>query len=213
MKKFIYLILTFFSLLQTAHAENNSMETTSKQTGLTLDIERHFYPADVIKKFIDSIAEAKGNYIHSHLLDDENYAIESTYLDQLEQNATEKEGIFYNNKTNKPFLTYKQIDDIIHYAKDRNIELIPEVDRPGHMKGIFTLLRLKYGDEFVKKITSKLEPNELDITNPEAIETIKTLIGKVIYIFAYSAQHFHAGGDKNLKPLKNDAQFVPHYLN
>ncbi|EFX91230.1 hypothetical protein HMPREF0027_1727 [Actinobacillus ureae ATCC 25976] len=96
-----------------------------KEAGLTLDIARRFYPVETIKQFIDTIHHAGGTFLHLHFSDHENYALESTYLDQSEANAIVKDGTYYNPKTNKPFLIYKQIHDIIYYAKSKNIELVP----------------------------------------------------------------------------------------
>ncbi|AIZ79332.1 family 20 glycosylhydrolase [Actinobacillus equuli] len=192
---------------QTVNAMNHSQ---IKEAGLTLDIARRFYPVETIKQFIDTIHHAGGTFLHLHFSDHENYALESSYLDQSEENAIVKDGTYYNPKTNKPFLTYKQIDDIIYYAKSKNIELVPEVDTPNHMTAIFNLLEIKHGEAYVKNLKSKMNDEEIDITNPESIEVIKTLIAEVIYIFGHASEHFHIGGDEFGYSVETNHEFISY---
>ncbi len=207
----ITLLLTIFiSSFTTAYA--NAMDSSKKETGLTLDIARRFYPVETIKQFIDTIHQAGGTFLHLHFSDHENYALESSYLDQQEANAVQKNGTYFNPKTDKPFLTYKQLNDIIYYAKEKNIEIVPEVDSPSHMTAIFDLLTLKHGKEYVKGLKSPYLAEEIDINNPEAVEIIKTLIGEVIYIFGHSSRHFHIGGDEFSYAVENNHEFI-RYVN
>lgn len=204
----------FIGLLSScsSHPVNAMNPSEIKETGLTLDIARRFYSVNTIKQFIDTIHNAGGTFLHLHFSDHENYALESTYLDQLEENATVKEGIYYNPKTNKPFLTYKQIHDIIYYAKSKNIELVPEVGTPNHMTAIFRLLEMKHGKAYVNTLKSKINDEEIDITNPDSVEVIKTLIAEVIYIFGHTSEHFHIGGDEFGYSVDNNDEFI-HYVN
>lgn len=183
-----------------------------KESGLTLDIARRFYSVDTIKKFIDTIHQSGGTFIHLHLSDHENYALESHYLNQLEENAFEKGGTYFNSATGKPFLTYKQIDEIIRYAKKKKIEIIPEVDSPNHMTAIFNLLELKHGKEYVDGLKSHVDPNELNITNPHSIEVMKHILAEVIYIFGHSSRHIHIGGDEFGYSPESNHEFI-RYVN
>ena len=191
MKKiFLFLIMSISMLLTPISLAQNS----TKQSGLMLDISRRFYSVETIKQFIDDIAQANGTFLHLHFADHENYALESTFLNQRAENAIVQNGIYINPKTNKPFLTYEQIDQIIRYAQEKQIELIPEVDSPAHIKGILTLLRLEKGEDYVNQIA--LNQDELNLDSPESLTMMKTLVDEVCYIFGYSAQHFHIGGDE-----------------
>ncbi|WP_150540037.1 family 20 glycosylhydrolase [Actinobacillus vicugnae] len=213
-KLFSLLTLIFITFLSACSSQMvNAMNLSQiKEAGLTLDTARRFYPVETIKQFIDTIHNAGGTFLHLHFSDHENYAIESTLLDQREENAIIKDGIYYNPKTNKPFLTYKQIHDIIYYAQSKNIKLVPEVDTPNHMTGIFKLLEAKYGSNYVNKLKSKHNDEEIDITNPESIEFIKTLIAEVIYIFGHTSKHFHIGGDEFGYSVDSNHEFI-NYVN
>lgn len=191
MKKLFTLMFTFASLFfmftQTTFAQQ-------KQSGLMLDIARRFYSVETIQHFIDDIHQANGTFLHLHFADQENYALESTFLNQRAENAEIRNGIYFNPKTGKPFLTYEQIDQVIRYAKAKNVELIPEVDSPAHIQGIFTLLRLEKGQDYLDQIA--LNNDELKLESPESLAMMKTLLDEVIYIFGNSSQHIHLGGDE-----------------
>lgn len=209
MKKIVSLLtLIFIGLLSSCSSQ--TVNAMNKEAGLTLDIARRFYSVDTIKQFIDTIHHAGGTFLHLHFSDHENYALESIYLGQSEVNAILKDGTYYNPKTNKPFLTYKQIHDIICYAKSKNIELVPEVDTPNHMTAIFNLLEAKHGKTYVKNLKSKMNDEEIDITNPESIEVIKTLIAEVIYIFDHASEHFHIGGDEFGYSVETNHEFISY---
>ncbi|MDU8924708.1 family 20 glycosylhydrolase [Pasteurellaceae bacterium LIM206] len=208
MKKILLIVLLMLNAFSTQANE----PALSKESGLNLDIARHFYDVDSLKSFIDTIHQAGGHFLQLHLSDDQNYALESAYLDQLERNATCRNGTCVNPKTGKPFLTYRQIDEIIRYAAEKQVELVPEVDSPGHMTAILSLLELKNGKDYVNGLRLKGSRGELNMTNPEAAEMVKTLIGEVIYIFGNSSRHFHAGGDEFSYDEPNDNDFI-RYIN
>ncbi|WP_386697633.1 family 20 glycosylhydrolase [Lonepinella sp. MS14436] len=192
---------------------NEIIIPSKKESGLVLDISRHFYPVDSIKKFIDILHQSKATFLHLHFSDDQNYAIESNILGQTTETAVKKDGVFINPITNKPFLTYSQLDDLIHYAKDKGIELVPELDSPGHMQAILTLLEHKNGKDYTQSLKSKHANNEIDITNPESIHFIKSLITEVCWIFGDSSHHFHIGGDEFGYDDEDSHEFITYVNN
>ncbi len=195
MKKFFITLFTLSLLFNfSMFSKIAKAKDYPKESGLMLDISRRFYAVDTIKKFIDEIHSAKGKFLHLHFADHENYALESTFLDQREENAVQKNSMYINPKTNKPFLTYKQLNEIINYAKSKKVEIVPEVDSPNHIGAILTLLTEKYGADYVKQFA--INEDELDISNPKSIEMIKTLTSEVIDIFGSASKHFHIGGDE-----------------
>lgn len=187
-------------------------EIAGKQSGLMLDTARHFYPVPVIKDFIDTIAASGGNFLHLHFSDNENYALESKILNQLAKNATQNaEGVYINPNTGKPFLSYRQLDEIKRYAKSKNIELIPEVDSPGHMAAIFQLLEHHRGKNYVQSLKLKdSEDEEIDITNPKSVALVKSLITEVADAFSGSGKHFHIGGDEFSYSADSNHQFIAY---
>ncbi|PJX61580.1 beta-N-acetylhexosaminidase, partial [Klebsiella sp. E-Nf3] len=93
--------------------------------GLLLDSARHFMPLPVIKRQIDGMAAAKLNVLHWHLTDDQGWRFASSRYPKLQQQASD--GLFY---------TQAQMKDIVRYAAERGIRVVPEIDMPGHASAI-----------------------------------------------------------------------------
>jgi len=111
--------------------------------GLMLDVSRHFFTVDEVKQYIDNMAKYKYNMFHWHLTDDEGWRIEIKSLPKLtEVGAWRVEkignfGTFSDPLPDEPknyggFYTQDQIRDIVKYASERFIQIIPEIDVPGH---------------------------------------------------------------------------------
>lgn len=185
-----------------------------KQSGLTLDIAKHFYSADVIKKYIDTISKSGGTFLQLHLSDDDNYAFESTVLNQRAADAIHNEdGTYTNSKTGKQFLSYEQIADIVSHAKAKGVELIPEVDTPNHMDAIFNLLTLHKGEAYVKSIKSEVVNDEIKITDPKAVDFVKSLYSEVIGLMQGNSKHFHIGGDEFGYSALSNHEFITYANN
>ncbi|MCP2598220.1 family 20 glycosylhydrolase [Candidatus Aminicenantes bacterium AC-335-L06] len=89
--------------------------------GLLIDVSRHFMPVDVIKRNLDTMASVKLNVLHLHLTDDQGFRVESKSYPRLHEVASD--GDYY---------TQSQIKEIIDYADERGIRVVPEFDMPGH---------------------------------------------------------------------------------
>src|SRR5580704_15709029 len=89
--------------------------------GLHLDVARHWMPEDVVRRNLDGMASVKLNVFHWHLTDDEGFRVESKLFPKLQGMGSD--GQFY---------TQQQIRDIVAYARDRGIRVVPEFDIPGH---------------------------------------------------------------------------------
>lgn len=108
--------------------------------GLHLDVGRHFFPADFIKKYIDLLAMHKMNTFHWHLTEDQGWRIEIRKYPRLQEVASRrKESMVghYNDQKfdGKPyggFYTQEEIKDVVQYAADRHVTVIPEIEMPGH---------------------------------------------------------------------------------
>lgn len=112
--------------------------------GLMLDVARHFMPLDFVKKFIDLLAMHKMNRLHLHLVDDQGWRVEikkypkltsvgafrdKTIAGHLEQFW--KDGA-YDHTPHGGFYTQDELRDLVAYAADRHIEIVPEIEMPGH---------------------------------------------------------------------------------
>jgi hexosaminidase len=108
--------------------------------GMHLDVSRHFFPVDYIKKYIDFIALHKMNYFHWHLTDDQGWRIEIKKYPKLTEIGAWRDGTIIgrfpgtgNDKTKHGgFYTQEEIKEIVLYASERYITVLPEIEMPGH---------------------------------------------------------------------------------
>src|SRR5439155_9355749 len=94
--------------------------------GLMIDVARHFIPLDVLKRNLDGMAAVKMNVFHWHLSENQGFRIESKKLPKLHQLGSD--GLYY---------TQDEVRELIAYARDRGIRVIPEFDMPGHSTSWF----------------------------------------------------------------------------
>lgn len=115
--------------------------------GLHLDVCRHFFPVRFIKHYLDWMASCKLNTFHWHLTDDQGWRIEiKKYPDLARKGSVRKETLVGNLRTSTEYdgipyggyYTQKQIREIVRYAAERHIEVIPEIEMPGHGLGALT---------------------------------------------------------------------------
>lgn len=108
--------------------------------GMHLDIGRHFEPIAFIKRYIDFLAYHKLNKFHWHLTEDQGWRIEIKQYPELTTIGSKRNGTIIgrypgNGSDNKPhggFYTQAQIKEVVQYAKERFVEVIPEIEMPGH---------------------------------------------------------------------------------
>jgi hexosaminidase len=152
--------------------------------GLLIDVSRHFIPIDVLKRNLDGMAAVKMNVLHWHLSDDQGFRVESKVFPKL--TGMGSEGKFY---------TQAEIRDLIAYAHDRGIRVIPEFDTPGHSRSWFVgypELASNPGP-----FTVETESGTSSVTDPTREETYKFMdkfveeMGKL-----FPDQYFHIGGDE-----------------
>lgn len=210
---FLYFIMACFLLAnaacdsRSAHADNLSAQ--GKHNGLMLDNARRYYSVAVIKQYIDTLAENGGGFLHLHFSDHENYGLESELLNQKAADADVSDGLYRNPQTGKLFLSDAQLGEIVAYAHEKKIELIPELGSPNHMDGIFTLLIHHRGEDYVRSLKSNVVDDEIDITNPQSIALVETLMAEVMAKFPHS-KRFHIGADEFGYSVESHPQFVAY---
>lgn len=113
--------------------------------GAMLDVARHFFPVDSVKSFIDMMALHNMNTLHWHLTDDQGWRIEIKLLPRLTEIGSRRAGTVighnsgvYDSIPYGGFYTQEEIRDVVKYAADRNINIMPEIDLPGHMVAALT---------------------------------------------------------------------------
>ena len=182
------------------------------QTGITLDCARRYYTVDDIKKYIRLLSGGSAPFLQLHLADDENVGIECSYLEQTVKNAKKcSDGGYKNKKTGGKFLSKKQMQDIIRYANNRGVAIVPEIDMPAHMGGFFKLAANAMGKKFVRQIQAKGADysGELKISSDKARNFAKKIYTEYAKTFSM-CKYFHMGCDEFLSGSKSD---IVDYIN
>ncbi|MCW6665750.1 family 20 glycosylhydrolase, partial [Aerococcaceae bacterium NML191219] len=179
------------------------------QAGVNLDIARRYYSVNFIKKTIDLLAENKGTFIQLHASDDQNYGIESDILGQTKRSATydNKLDIYTNPNTGNAFLSKEQLQSIHDYARTKGIELIIEIDAPGHTRGISKLIehQAKVNPNMRKQLRLFTE-NELNFKESAAVDLMKNIYSEV-KSYLPTLSYMHVGGDE----FGGDANYLRDY--
>ena len=200
--------------------------------GFMLDVSRHFFDADQVKKMLDVMAAYKLNRFHWHLTDDQGWRLPVPKYPELTTVGATNQNILRTNFDQQrrwregrfveygPFAyTSDEIRDIVAYAKERHIEIIPEVDMPGHM-----VAAIHAYPQFSTDPESKLVPDSitmdsepvaripgshfthnmwniggvsrdvLDISNPEVMTFVQDVVDVLADLFPY--EYIHIGGDE-----------------
>ena len=154
--------------------------------GLMVDVSRHWQPVDVIKRNIDGLAAVKMNVFHWHLTDDQGFRIESKRFPKLQQMGSD--GLYY---------TQDQVRDIIAYAADRGIRVVPEFDMPGHTTSWFVGypdLASGPGPYHIERKFGIFDPT-MDPTREETYQFLDGFLGEMAQLFP--DEYVHIGGDEN----------------
>lgn len=164
--------------------------------GIMLDVCRHFMTVDEIKRQLDVLALFKINYFHFHLTEDQAWRIEiKKYPELTRRGAYRTEG---DGTTHGGFYTQEQIKDIVAYAAERHIEVIPELEMPGHeLAAISAYSWLSCTGEPVRQ--PRILWGVEDIVMCPGKETTFTFLEDVIkeMVKLFPCKYFHIGGDES----------------
>ena len=151
--------------------------------GLSLDCSRHFFTADEVKKVIDQMTRVKLNVLHWHLVDDQGWRIECKTLPLLHETT----GTYY---------TQEEIRSVIEYARVRGMEIIPEIDMPGHTRSMIAAYpHLScFGEKTELCQFGGIFEKILCPGKDETFEFIEKLLTEVCALFP--DDRFHIGGDE-----------------
>ena len=152
--------------------------------GTLIDVARHFEPVDVLKRNLDAMAAVKMNVVHLHLHDNEGFRVESKRFPKLQELGSD--GMFY---------TQSEIRDIIAYAHDRGIRIVPEFDIPGHSASILAgYPELGSAPGPYQLMPSGDADAAMDPTKEETYKFLDKFIGEMAKLFP--DPYFHIGGDE-----------------
>jgi len=154
--------------------------------GLLIDVGRHFQTMEVLKRNLDAMAAVKLNVLHWHLTEDQGFRVESKKFPKLHQLGSD--GNYY---------TQDQVREIIAYARDRGIRVVPEFDIPGHSTSWlvgYPELGSAPGPYTIERRPGIFEP-ALDPTREEVYKFLDTFLGEMAVLFP--DDYLHIGGDEN----------------
>jgi len=161
--------------------------------GMHLDSSRHFFSVDEVKRFLDLLATFKFNVFHWHLTDDQGWRIEIDAYPMLTSVGAKRAG---KEPSRNGFYTKDQIRDVIAYAAQRHIDVVPEIDLPGHTRAVLAAhpeLSCT-GGPFAVSTRWGIHKDVLCLGNPATTEFVERVLAEVVELF--SSQYVHLGGDE-----------------
>jgi len=194
--------------------------------GLMLDSSRHFQTVEEVKDFIDLMAHYKFNVFHWHLTDDQGWRIEIDSFPKLTSIGAwrvPREGIWWfrpgpldgEEATYGGFYTKEEIKEVVAYAAERHVEVVPEVDVPGHSLALLSAypqlsttggpFRVNPGSKFWNVIENTLDPS-----NPETYMFLDTIFEELSVLFP--SEWIHVGGDEATKKFWKESEKVQSYM-
>ena len=217
----IYGMQTIFQLLPAVRTnaiiQIPCMEVTDyprfKWRGMMLDVSRHFFSPDMIKEFINLMASYKMNVFHWHLVDGSGWRLEIKKYPKLTQQAawrvddTNKPwnwaDVLFNVDKNKAtyggYYTQQQVKEIVAYAQQRNITIVPEIEMPGHSEAAMAA----YPELSCNSVVTFANTGNFNISkaagnyctgNDSAFVFLQNVLTEVMNIFP--SKYIHVGGDE-----------------
>ncbi len=173
--------------------------------GMHLDVSRHFFSKEEVLRFIDTIALFRFNKFHFHLTDDQGWRPEIKKYPRLTEVGSRRSGTLIGHYSDKPhrfedtpyggFYTRRDMEEIVEFARVREIDIIPEIDMPGHMQAAISA----YPELGCTGMT--LEPRctwgiSQHILNPQetTLNFMRDVLDEIMDIFPYT--FIHVGGDE-----------------
>ncbi|MBZ5590929.1 MAG: family 20 glycosylhydrolase [Acidobacteriia bacterium] len=153
--------------------------------GLMLDVARHWMPAGVVRRNLEAMAALKLNVLHWHLSDDQGFRVESKRFPKLHEMGSD--GHYY---------TQQQVRDVIEFARERGIRVVPEFDMPGHTTAWFVgypELASAPGPYTIESKWGIFDP-AMDPTRDAVYQFLDAFIGEMAALFP--DDYFHIGGDE-----------------
>lgn len=183
--------------------------------GFMLDEGRHFFGKDEIKRVIDMMAIYKMNRFHWHLTEDQGWRIEIKKYPKLTETGAWRNSKVLAYGDMKPdgeryggFYTQKDIKEIVAYAKKKFIEIIPEIDIPGHSQAAVAaypeFLACDPENKHEVWLQQGISTDVINVANPKAMQFAKEVIDELTELFPFN--YIHLGGDEcpTNKWQKND---------
>lgn len=190
-------------------------EPRFKYRGLHLDVGRHMYSTDFIKKYIDALAMLKMNTFHWHLTEDQGWRIEIKKYPKLNEIGAYRNETLIGHYNDQPqtfdntkyggYYTQEEVKDIVSYAKERHVTVIPEIEMPGHSQAaIAAYPELGCRQEPVEVATKWGVFEEIYCSRDETFDFLQDVLDEVLELFP--SEYIHIGGDEAPKTRWKECQ-------
>ena len=166
--------------------------------GLMIDVVRHWQPLEVLQRNLDAMEAVKLNVLHLHLSDDQAFRVESRVRPALHERGS-----------GGHYFSQDEIRDVIEYAADRGIRIVPEFDVPGHTTSWFVAypgLRQPPAEGLELARGLGMFHNALDPTREETYVFVDAVFGEMTRLF--TDEYFHVGGDEVTSQSWSDEHFA-----
>ena len=176
-----------------------------KYRGMHLDVGRHMYPVAFIKKYVDGLAMLKFNNFHWHLTEDQGWRIEIEKYPELNNIGSYRDSTLVGHYTDKPwqfdkiryggYYTKKEIKEVVRYAQERGINVIPEIEMPGHSQAAVSSYP-EFGCTGEQVGVAPLWGvfKEIYCSKNETFDFLEDIIDEVVELFP--GKYIHIGGDE-----------------
>jgi hexosaminidase len=201
------------SLIQLIGTQKNKIELNTVQIddaprfkwrGMHLDCSRHFFPVSFVKKYIDMLALHKMNTFHWHLTDDQGWRIEIKKYPLLTEIGSKRhetivdknfEPYIGDNKEYEGFYTQEDIKDIVKYAEERHITVVPEIEMPGHAVAALTAYPQFSCNRTPLDVYTKWGvSDDVFCVKDSSFQFIYAILNEVMDLFP--SKYIHIGGDE-----------------
>ena len=176
-----------------------------KWRGMLLDVSRHFMPPKFIKEYIDYLAMHKMNVLQLHLTDDQGWRIEIKQYPELTKVGAWRDETLVGHYNDKPhqfdgvrhggFYTHEEMTDIVKYAEERYVTIVPEIEMPGHARAaIAAYPELGCTDENVEVMKIWGVSPYIFNVDDSTFKFLENVLSELIEIFP--SEYIHIGGDE-----------------
>jgi len=173
--------------------------------GIHLDVARHMFSIDFIKKYIDALALLKMNTFHWHLTDDQGWRIEIKKYPKLQEVSAYRDETLVGHYSDQPhqfdgnryggYYTQEEVKDVVQYAKARFVTVIPEIEMPGHAQAaIAAYPELGCTDEPIEVAKKWGVFEEIYCPNQKTFAFLEDVLDEVLELFP--SKYIHIGGDE-----------------
>ncbi|WP_299523238.1 family 20 glycosylhydrolase [Winogradskyella sp.] len=195
--------------------------------GMHLDVGRHMYSVDFIKKYIDALAMLKMNTFHWHLTEDQGWRIEIKKYPKLQEIAAFRNETLIGHYSDQPhqfdgkryggYYTQEQIKDIVAYAQERFVTIIPEIEMPGHSQAAIAAYpelgcasRASATNKKIKVATKWGVFEEVYCPSEKTFKFLEDVIDEVVELFP--GKYIHIGGDEAPKTRWKNCEYCQRLI-